>query len=404
MGDPRPPIETVPQQKAPHQGKLFLFLLLPLVLLGLAGAWLISSDPLNLFNSSAPPVESIIVEKHFLSQKSINLNIRASGSEPMIIAQVQVDDAYWRFTQTPPGPLSRFSSALIEIPYPWIEGDAHMVKLLTNTGTVFEHEIEVAIGKPAAQSGALWSQTILGLFVGVLPVALGLMLYPVLRSLKTQGMRFVLAMTCGMLAFLFIDTLDEALEAASQAAPSFQGTAMVLLIALMTTLGLIAFGRRRGVPDGIALAGFIAIGIGLHNLGEGLAIGAALAAGSAGLGAFLVLGFTVHNLTEGVAIAAPLVRNKPTILTFVAFALIAGAPAIVGIWLGSYAIAPHWVAIALAIGTGAILQVLFEVGSLILKKNKADEGSKTLVLDRYAYSGMMFGVAFMYVTGMLIKT
>jgi ZIP family zinc transporter len=117
-----------------------------------------------------------------------------------------------------------------------------------------------------------------------------------------------------------------------------------------------------------------------------------------------VLGFTVHNLTEGVAIAAPLVRNKPTILTFVAFALIAGAPAILGIWLGSYAIAPHWVALALAIGSGAILQVLFEVGSLILKKNNADEGKKTLVLDRYAYSGMMFGVAFMYVTGMLIKT
>ena len=404
MSDPQSPIDAVSQQKTHHQGKLFLFLLLPLVLLGLAGAWLISSDPLNLFNSTVPPVENIIVEKHFLTQKSINLNIRASGSQPMIVAQVQVDDAYWQFTQTPPGPLSKFSSALIEIPYPWIEGDAHMVKLLTNTGAVFEHPIDVAIEKPSAQSGALWSQTILGLFVGVLPVALGLMLYPVLRSLKSQGMRFVLAMTCGMLAFLFIDTLEEALEAAGKAAPSFQGTAMVLLIALMTTLGLIAFGRRRGVPGGIALAGFMAIGIGLHNLGEGLAIGAALAAGSAGLGAFLVLGFTVHNLTEGVAIAAPLVRNKPTILTFAVFALIAGAPAILGIWLGSYAIAPQWVALALAIGAGAILQVLFEVGALILNKSSGDQGKKTLVLDQYAYSGMMFGVAFMYVTGMLIKT
>jgi ZIP family zinc transporter len=391
------------QSSPPQQGRLLLYILLPLVLLGLAGAWLVTTDPLQLFNSSAPPIENLTIEQHYLDQHGIHLNVRANGSEPMTIAQVQVDDAYWRFEQVPSGPIPRFSTAWINIPYPWIEGDAHVVNLLTNSGTLFGLEIEVALARPAAQTGSLWSQAILGLFVGVFPVALGLMLYPVLRDLKTQGMRFVLAMTCGMLAFLFIDTLDEALEAANEAAPAFQGTAMVLLIALITTLGLIAFGRRHGLPGGLALAGFIALGIGLHNFGEGLAIGAALAAGAAGLGAFLVLGFTVHNLTEGVAIAAPLVRAKPSLLTFAAFALIAGAPAIPGVWLGTHAIAPHWVALAFAIGSGAILQVLFEVGSLITSGRNEKKQERTYSLDRYAFTGFLFGVAFMYLTGMFIK-
>ncbi len=75
-----------------------------------------------------------------------------------------------------------------------------------------------------------------------------------------------------------------------------------------------------------------------------------------------------------------------------------------GIWFGSYAIKPRWVALTLAISTGAILQVFFEVGSLILNKNRTEGGKKTLALDRYAYGGRMFGIAFMYLTGMLIKT
>ena len=394
---------TKPVDQPPHQAKLLLYILLPLVLLGLAGAWLITSDPLNLFNSSTPPIENLTVEQYFLDQNGIHLKVRAGGSEPITIAQTQVDDAYWRFKQVPDGPLSRFSTAWVNIAYPWIEGDGHMVKLLTKTGTPFEFEIALAIARPIAQTGSLWSQAILGFFVGVLPVAFGLMLYPVLRGLQPPAMRFVLALTCGMLTFLFIDTLDEALEAAGNAASAFQGSAMVLLITLITSLGLIAFGRRHGAPSAMALATFIALGIGLHNFGEGLAIGAALAAGAAGLGAFLVLGFTVHNLTEGVAIAAPLVRGKPSILAFGAFALIAGGPAILGLWLGSYAIAAHWVAIALAIGAGAILQVLFEVGSLIVGGKKEEKRANFPRLDRYALSGLVVGVAFMYLTGMLIK-
>jgi zinc transporter ZupT len=79
---------------------------------------------------------------------------------------------------------------------------------------------------------------------------------------------------------------------------------------------------------GLALATYIALGIGRHNLGEGLAIGAAFAAGVAGLGVFLVLGFTLHNVTEGIGIAAPLTGARPSLLAFAGLALLAGGPAI----------------------------------------------------------------------------
>ena len=166
----------------------------------------------------------------------------------------------------------------------------------------------------------------------------------------------------GLLAFLLVDTMMEALEFADEAAAIFQGSVMVILIAMASFLTLVGIGRRHGSPTGLALATYIATGIGLHNLGEGLAIGAAFAAGSAGLGTFLVLGFTLHNITEGIGIAAPLVKEPPPLSAFVWLALLAGAPAILGMWFGSLAYSPQWAALALAIGAGAILQVIVEVG------------------------------------------
>ena len=67
---------------------------------------------------------------------------------------------------------------------------------------------------------------------------------------------------------------------------------------------------RPGSP-GLVLALLVAVGIGLHNFGEGLAIGAAFALGEAALGTLLVIGFTLHNTTEGLAIVAPMAKERP---------------------------------------------------------------------------------------------
>lgn len=376
------------------------WLLVPFLVLAAALWWLVAADPLAGFNNGAPPVENLTVERTILDQDGLRLLVRGGGSEAMHIAQVQVDAAYWQFEQTPPGPIERGGTAWISVPFPWVLGEAHNVTLVTNTGATFDHEIPVAVATPVATSGTLASQALLGAFVGILPVAIGLMFYPALRGAGPWMMSFLLAMTIGLLGFLLIDTIEEALEFAAASAPLFQGSAMVILAAAAAFLILMAISRREGRPSGLALATYIALGIGLHNLGEGLAIGAAFAAGAAGLGTFLVMGFTLHNITEGIAIAAPILKTRPPLSRFAALALLAGGPAVLGMWLGSLAYAPHWSALALAIGAGAILQVIVEVSAAL---TRANEGRLAGLLTTPVLAGAGSGVAFMYLTAMLVK-
>lgn len=398
----RPTIEAQPLGQALSTGAKgsVLWFALPLLALVLAGAWLYAGDWLRAFENGAPPVEKMTFERTILDSDGIHLQVRAGGSEPMTIAQVQVDEAFWSFRQDPPGELGRTATAWLHIPYPWVMGEKHEVKVLTKTGAPFEKEIAVAVATPQASRGQLVPQALLGAFVGIVPVAIGLLFYPALRGMGRNGLDFVLALTVGLLAYLFVDTLEEAFEIAGRAAAVFQGHAMVLFGAAAAFLVLFAVGRRHGAPKGLALATYMAIGIGLHNLGEGLAIGGAFAAGAAGLGTFLVLGFTLHNVTEGIGIAAPLVGSRPNLPTFVGLALLAGAPAIVGIWLGSLTYAPHWSALALAIGAGAILQVVIEIGWYLVR-NAGRQGSAWLTPS--TIGGLVVGVGVMYTTAMLVK-
>lgn len=396
------PIVTVGAAPVPARKSrtALLWLILPLAALGMAIAWLLIADPLRNFDSGAPPVENLTFERTILSSDGIRVLVRAGGSDPMTIAQVQVDDAYWQFTQDPPGPIARGATAWLHLPFPWVLGEAHAINIVTNTGATFGHEIAVAVPTPTRDATSLASQALLGVFVGLVPVAIGMMFYPALRGVGRNGMNFLLALTVGLLAFLFVDATAEAFELAGESAALFQGQTMVVLAAAASFLLLMAAGRREGVPTGLALATFIALGIGLHNLGEGLAIGAAFAAGAAGLGTFLVLGFMVHNITEGIGISAPILKKRPPLWTFAGLALLAGGPAVIGLWIGSLAYAPQWSALALAVGAGAILQVIVEVAAYLMR---SDGRGPTALTAPSTMAGLAAGVAFMYVTAMVVK-
>lgn len=389
---PKPPVRRV--------WRSIFWLLLPLGLFVAAVVWIASADPLRTFGNGAPPVEALTYERTILDDTGIQILVRAGGSEALSVAQVQVDDAYWNFVQDPPGPIARGGTAWLRLAYPWVLGEAHRINVVTSTGTTFEHEIAVAVPTPTATSGQLWPQALIGLIVGILPVAVGLMFYPALRGAGQSTMNFVLALTIGLLAFLLIDMTLEALELAAASAAMFQGPSMVLLSGLSSFLILMAIGRWRGVPTGLALAFFIALGIGIHNFGEGLAIGAAFAAGSAGLGTFLVLGFAVHNITEGIGIAAPILRTGPPLWSFAALTALAGLPAVFGMWLGSLAYAPQWSALALSIGAGAIVQVIVEVGAYLLRSNA---NARSPLFSPPVLTGFLVGIAFMYATAAIIK-
>jgi hypothetical protein len=293
------------------------------------------------------------------------------------------------------------SSSTITIPYPWVEEETHFITLITTLGATFEAEVPVAVATPQPSITLFIRFGLVGLYVGIFPVALGMLWFPFMRRLSARGMNFVLSLTLGLLIFLAVGTWLDATEFA-RALPSFwQGVSLVAFVGLLALGALLIIGRlSKGRKNALALSFLIALGIGLHNLGEGLAIGSAFSQGEAALGLFLILGFTLHNITEGVAISAPLVKTPPPIRTFILLILVAGAPAILGVWVGGFSFNPILATIFLAIGLGAILQVVWEVGKLVARESrKLGEP----VLNWVNFAGFTTGLAIMYFTAFLVK-
>jgi zinc transporter ZupT len=384
-------------------GTLWIWVLVPLLLLGGVLAYMVATGGGLQELLSGPPVEHVTLERITLPEPGvIKVFVVNDGPEEVTIPQVLVDDAYWAFSVEPSNVIPRLGEATFTIPYPWVEEEVHVVRLITSLGTTFDGEIAAAVETPEPSGSLFWRFALIGFYVGVVPVALGLLWYPVMRRMGRQAMNFVLALTIGLLIYLAIGTLLDALEFAAELPAFWQGVPLVLLIA-MITLGLLLVVGSIGGRDGrtpLQVSYLIALGIGLHNLGEGLAIGAAYALGEAALGVFLILGFTLHNITEGVGIAAPVVRERPAFYHFVLLALLAGGPAIIGTWIGGFAFNPLWATIFLAVGIGAILQVIWEVGKLM--KHDSERAHEPL-FNWVSLSGVVAGVAIMYFTAVMVK-
>ena len=393
---------------APTRSRLSLLVLglLPLVLLAGVLALIISTDA-GLGERELPPIETLNVQRITLPEPGqIEIEVINDGPDEITIAQVLVDDAYWEFTQEPAGPLERLDRATLSIPYPWVQDEAHLIQMLSSTGVVFPAEIPVAFESPAADRESVARFALVGIYVGVIPVALGLLWYPVMRQLGRRGMAFILALTIGLLVFLVADMWEAAREVGLTVAGAFDAPVIIPVLALLTAALLMTVGnalRRREAGEseagGVRLAYQIATGIGLHNLGEGLAIGSAFALGETALGVFLIIGFTLHNVTEGVGIAAPIVRANPGLRHFALLTLVAGGPAVIGTWIGAFTYSALWTTVFLAIGIGAILQVIWEVGRLI-QRSQARAGEPLFTWN--VFGGVAAGLAIMYATALLV--
>src|SRR5918998_58976 len=379
--------------------------LVPLLGLGVLLAFIVLNGA-GVGREDAPPVEDLSVRRVALpTEHEFVLEVRNGGPEPVTLSQVVVNDAIWDFEAEPDSKITRLGSATVTIPYAWVEGEAYEIVLITSTGTTFDAEVPVAVLTPRLSGETFLRYALIGTYVGVIPVALGLLWYPFLRRLGSSGINFVLALTVGLLAFLAIDTLEEAMEVAVELPGVFSGIPLVIVLTLLTLLGPLAakqlFRRGREEASRLGTSYRIALGIGLHNLGEGLAIGAAFALGETALGTFLVLRFTLHNITEGVGIAAPVLREKrPRLAHFVWLALLGGGPAIVGTWIGGFAYSTLLSTLFLAVGAGAILQVIYEVGRLLLKDS---ERAGMQALSGPNLGGLTAGIAVMYATALLVS-
>jgi zinc transporter ZupT len=388
--------------------KQILLALLPVALLAVLLTVIVRSGPTDAVRGDGfPPIERLTFQRVTLEPGFIVATLLNDGPDRVAISQVVIDDAFWTFTADSGAELAHLGRTTLRIPYPWVEGEAHVVKVLTSTGTPFEHEIAVAVATPRPSARFFGVFTLIGLYVGVIPVVIGLLWFPLVARVSQRGMDFLLALTIGLLAFLMVDGAAEGFEAAGLLPESFQGVVLFALAAagaylLLEGIGAWLKSRRRAMADqggGWVLALLIAVGIGLHNFGEGLAIGSAFALGEAALGTLLIIGFTLHNTTEGLAIIAPLARAKQRVSTWdlVKLGLIGGVPTIAGAWLGGFVYSPVWSVLFLAIGVGAIAQVIGQIVRQMGKENIAATLARGPVL-----AGLFAGFAVMYVTGMLV--
>jgi ZIP family zinc transporter len=393
--------QTPPETKTRFTFQTFILLLLPIILLaGVIFLFLRTGGGLE-FEVHAP-IEDLTVERYRLEKDYIELYVRNSGPEELTIASVIINDAVMPFEVSPSPTIERLGAAVITTEYSWTDGEAYAVRVFTTNAVPFDVEIPVAFETPEPEARTFWGFTLIGLYVGVIPIFLGIFWLPALRTLGKEWMTFLLAVTVGLLIFLGLDTLNEALEESAELAGTFQGIGLIGIGAvaaylLLDLIGNLGSNDKSGSSSRLSIAWRIALGIGIHNLGEGLAIGAAYNVGEIALGAFLVVGFIIQNITEGLGIIAPILKDRPSLGQLAWLGIIGGAPAIVGAWIGGFTPSPFLSVLFLAIGTGAIFQVAVEIWKMVQRDNEKQP------MPVYTFSGVLTGMLMLWVTGLLIK-
>jgi ZIP family zinc transporter len=418
--------------------KIITIALIPLLVLG--GMIVFLFGPGQSFLNKGIALPEITIERTEFQEGKIIAYIRNTGPEEIEIAQADINDRIIPAAIEPSKTLSRLAEAKVIVPFSWTPGVPYEVGVTTSDGTRFSKSVDAAALAPVPNIEQASYFAIIGVYVGVIPVLIGLLWFPFIKRLSTNKYNFFLSLTVGLLVFLGIDALVESNEiTAENIAGAFNGQVLIAMITILSFLVLLYTSEKliqRAImksatnskspllvssssysPDTttqqqqmikpVAIALMISIGIGLHNLGEGLAIGAAVVLGKVALSTFLIIGFALHNTTEGLAIVAPMAKSgKVMIRKLVAMGLIAGIPAIIGTWIGGFLYSPIAAIIFLSMGAGAIFQVVFSIASWMAKNNNnntaVDGGRKTL-LSTSMIAGFVVGMAIMYVTSLLVS-
>jgi zinc transporter ZupT len=424
-----------------NRKKMIVIALIPLIVLSGMLVFLLGPG-MSLLNIGIPLPEITIEKIEFQNDKIVAF-IRNTGPEGVEIAQADINDRMIPAAIEPSKTVSRLAEAKVIVPFSWIAGVPYEVGVTTSDGTRFSKSVEAAALAPTPNVQQASYFAIIGIYVGVIPVLIGLLWFPFIKRLGLNKYKFFLSLTAGLLVFLGIDALVESNEIVEEnIAGAFNGQVLIAMITIITFLVLLYTSEKlverakmksdanssksnlvtysssssssmtkdlqkqqqqQQLAKPFAIAMMIAIGIGLHNFGEGLAIGAAVLLGEVALSTFLIVGFTLHNTTEGLAIVAPMAKSggKVTIRKLITMGLIAGVPTILGAWIGGFLYSPIAAIIFLSIGAGAIFQVVFSITSWM--SSNTSEPRKAM-LSTPMIAGFTVGMAIMYGTSLLIPS
>ncbi len=385
-----------------------LWALVPVLLLaGVVSLFAATGGSLvELVGRNPPPADEFDIRRIELEPGEVRIRVTNPQRDDLTIASVTVDEAIVPFTVEGSTTLGRLRSATIVVPYDWVEDEPLSVGVTSSTGIETTEEIAAAVETPGPSPEGFFGYAVIGFLVGVLPVALGLLWLPSLRRAAPEWLAAFMAFTGGLLAFLAFEALSEAIELQAALPSGLGGTGAILLGVATSYLTMtyisqrFAAGENRGpsgTVSGLALATLVATGIGLHNLGEGLAIGSSFALGELTLGTFLIVGFMIHNVTEGLGIATPIAEGgRASLARLTALVLLAGAPTILGAWIGGFLRSDVLGVLFFAAAAGAAFEVVVEVGRYVARRAPGGLASG------YAIGGFLAGIVVMYVTGLLI--
>jgi zinc transporter, ZIP family len=382
-----------------------LWALVPVLLLtGVVAAFTASGSSITgLIGENPPPADEFDIRRVEFRPGEIRIRVTNPQRDDLTIALVTVDDAILPFEVDGPRTLGRLRSSEIVVQHDWVDGEPIAVGVTSSTGIQTTEEIPAAVETPGASGKSILGYGLIGFLVGIVPVALGLLWLPSLRRAAPEWLAAFMALTAGLLAFLAVEALSEALELQAALPSALGGAGLVLLgvalsyLTLTAISGRLASGKGSAARGGLALATLVAIGIGLHNMGEGLAIGSSFALGELALGTFFIVGFMIHNVTEGLGIATPLSEGRAVSWgRLVGLTLLAGAPAILGAWLGGFITSDLLGVVFFAAAAGAAFEVVVEVIRYVARKAPGGLSSP------HVLGGFLAGVAVMYVTGLLV--
>lgn len=237
------------------------------------------------------------------------------------------------------------------------------------------------------------------IFIG-LPVAL-------IRNLSNKYRGFLNALSIGILVFLDVEVLNESLESVENAVKGSSNYFMALGLGLTMfaglAVGLLSLSRYEStymnkfkeIPaDSFRVATMIALGIGMHNFSEGLAIGQSYVSGAISLALILVVGFGIHNATEGFGIVAPLTgeKQRPPLTFLGKVGLIGGGPTFLGTIVGTVYFSELTYVLFLSLAGGALIYVIMTMYTA----GKRQTTNEILML------GILFGLMIGFLTELLI--
>jgi zinc transporter ZupT len=424
--------------------KMLAVALVPLVVLAAMIAFIFG--PGQQFLGVGTPLPEISIERiEFQEGGKIIAFIRNTGPIDVTVAQADVNDRIQAAAIEPGKELQRLAEAKVIIPFPWNRGESYEIGVTSSEGTRFSKAVNAAAPAPTPDIKQAAFFGLIGTYVGIIPVLSGLLWLPFIRRLSLRKYRFFLSLTAGLLVFLGIDALVEGSGiAADSVAGVFHGQILIALVTILSFLALMYASSKLGerskgrqeeeevgelssydsihasqakktldqqqqqqqhrlVVKPVAMAMMISIGIGLHNFGEGLAIGASVVLGEIALGTFLIVGFMLHNTTEGFAIVSPLAKTRVRrmVVKLIILGLIAGVPTIFGTWIGGFIYSPIAAIIFLSIGAGAIFQVVFLIYQGMAK---AQDDRGKIMSDSSIIAGFAAGLLIMYVTGLMVPS